>query len=222
MATFIKDAVRVFIARENDVEVNWSYTGNTLLKSALDALGDNATTKVLMEVENVTGVSIGSYGKEFDTYQTLADTFDHDIEIKETGSGSCDFVASDGNNVSNNLLSHDELWALAMEMPNGYNTNSGTEAVFDAGLDTATTRAADERGYAIIVQQKISASKYLFWCFDNCKINCTVSFANRQASRGTLSWEDARYISFDTASSAIDTGGAVHDETTTTGWSTQT
>jgi len=220
MATFIKDAVRVFIARENQVEINWSYTGNTLLKSALDALGDNATTQVLMEVENVTGVSIGSYGKEFDTYQTLADAFDHDIEIKETGSGSCDFVATDGNNITNNLLSHDELWALAMELPNGYNTYTGTEATFDAGQDDKVTRATDLRGYAIIVQQKISASKYLFWCFDNCKISCSVSFANRQASRGTLSWEDARYISFDTESTAIDTGGAIHNDGTTVGWST--
>jgi hypothetical protein len=223
MATFIKDAVKVFIARENALDVAWSLSpANTLLQSGLDALGDNVTTQLLMEVENVTGVSIGSYGKEWDTYQTLNDPYDHDLEIKETGSGSCDFVATDGNNVTNNILSHDELWSLAMHLPNGYNTNTGTEATWDPGLDDKTTAATDLRGYVIIVQQKISASKYLFWVFQNCKINCTVSFANRQASRGTLSWEDARYVSFDSHTVAIDpgTGGAVHEDAVSYGWST--
>ena len=49
------------------------------------------------DVSHLTGVSIGSMAKVFDTFQTLKDPYDHDIEITEEASGSFDFVAS-GNN----------------------------------------------------------------------------------------------------------------------------
>ena len=49
------------------------------------------------DVSHLTGVSIGSMAKVFDTFQTLKDPYDHDIEISEEASGSFDFVAS-GNN----------------------------------------------------------------------------------------------------------------------------
>ena len=46
------------------------------------------------DVSHLTGVSIGGMNKVFDTFQTLKDPFDHDIEISEEASGSFDFVAS--------------------------------------------------------------------------------------------------------------------------------
>ena len=47
------------------------------------------------DVTHLTGMSLGSMGKVFDTYQTLADPFDHDIEIVDEASGSFDTIASD-------------------------------------------------------------------------------------------------------------------------------
>ena len=49
------------------------------------------------DVSHLTGVSIGAMGKVFDTYQTLHDPYDHDIEITNEASGSFDLVASDKN-----------------------------------------------------------------------------------------------------------------------------
>ena len=46
------------------------------------------------DVSHLTGVSIGGMNKVFDTFQTLKDPFDHDIEISDEASGSFDFVAS--------------------------------------------------------------------------------------------------------------------------------
>jgi len=46
------------------------------------------------DVSHLTGVSMGSMSKVFDTFQTLKDPFDHDIEISDEASGSFDFVAS--------------------------------------------------------------------------------------------------------------------------------
>ena len=47
------------------------------------------------DVSHLTGVSIGGMNKVFDTFQTLKDPFDHDIEISDEASGSFDIVASD-------------------------------------------------------------------------------------------------------------------------------
>ena len=47
------------------------------------------------DVSHLTGMSLGSMGKVYDTYQTLADPFDHDIEITEEASGSFDLIATD-------------------------------------------------------------------------------------------------------------------------------
>ena len=47
------------------------------------------------DVTHLTGMSLGSMGKVFDTYQTLADPFDHDIEIVDEASGSFDTITSD-------------------------------------------------------------------------------------------------------------------------------
>ena len=46
------------------------------------------------DVSHLTGVNVGGMNKVFDTFQTLKDPFDHDIEISDEASGSFDFVAS--------------------------------------------------------------------------------------------------------------------------------
>ena len=225
--TFIKDAVKVFIARENTVSDahNGAYTdqdGSALVEAAVVTLaGSSAANMVLYEIPHVTGVSIGSFGKEFDTYQSLGDAFDHDIEVKESGSGSCDFIMKEDTAAAN--WDHLQLKALAYYFPNGWNEiDDGVANTprFNPTRDVQTTRADDSRGYALIVQQEIASNKFMFWCFDNCKIGCSISFASRQASRGTLSWEDARYVSFDTHTAGITSGSDDHhdDGTYAKGW----
>jgi len=225
MATFIKDSVRVYIARENVTSKTWSGGISSLGVLGAAALSQNTSSREIMEVENVTGVSIGSFNLEFDTFQTLKDAFDHDIEIKEVGSGSCDFIAKNGTNTTGNDLSHDELWALAYELPNGWNSAPGTVPIWDPAADVEATggapktAATDDRGYAIIVEQKIATSSYLFWCFFNCKIACSINFASKQASRGTLSWDDARFISFDKHTAAPVVGTSILAPAVAYGWS---
>ena len=225
--TFIKDAVKVFIARENTIDSTHAgaYTnqdGSTIAIEAGKKLsgGSGVTDMLLFEIPHITGVSIGSFGLEFDTYQSLADAFDHDINIKETGSGSCDFIIKEDTTTTN--FDHLMLKALAYYFPNGWNEiDDGVANTprFNPTRDVRTTRADDSRGYAIIVQQQVTSSNFLFWCFDNCKIGCSISFANRQASRGTFTWDDARYVSFDTHSSAI-LATSDHNEGYAKGWHT--
>ena len=237
MATFIKDGVYVYIARENTVsDAHTGTTGkmlSTLARSAILGLGNNNgsggtstnANQIYQQIEDVTGVSIGSYGQEYDTFQNLQDAFDHDIEIKAMGSGSCDFIMKSGNNVTYNLLDHRELKAMAAVFPNGWNKVSAdvaNTAEFDPSLDTATAMADDERGYAILVRQSYGTDN-LYWCFHNCKISCSISFANRQASRGTLSWEDARYVTFDTHATEVAIGNSFHNSgVKAVGWHTST
>ena len=236
MATFIKDGVYVYIARENTVSDAFGGTTgshlSTLAKGGVNALSNNngsggsETTgdQVYNQIENITGVSIGSYGQEYDTFQSLADAFDHDIEIKAMGSGSCDFVMKSGTDVSNNMLSHTELKAMAAEFPNGWNkvnASVANTAEFDPALDTATTMASDERGYSILVRQQYGTDN-LYWCFHNCKISCSISFASKQASRGTLSWEDARYVTFDTHATELVVGTHHNSGVKAQGWHTST
>jgi hypothetical protein len=225
MTTFIKGAVKVFIARENVVNADYSgdyateADGSVLAEAAVRAIasstGGDSATRVLFPIPGVTGVSIGGFGQEFDTYQTLNDAFDHDIEIKNTGSGSCDFIMEYDRTTGAAGIAHEELKALAYYWPNGWNEEVGTTNVphFNPTADTAVTRAADARGYCIIVQQAVGNGDNLYWCFDNCKIGCSISFANRQASRGTLTWDDARYVSFDESADELDPGVDVHSDT---------
>jgi len=225
--TFIKDAVKVFIARENTISDahNGAYTkqdGSALVEQAVIKLATASVDEMfLLEIPHITGVSIGSFGKEFDTYQSLGDAFDHDIDIKESGSGSCDFIMKEDTTTTN--WDHLMLKALAYYFPNGWNEiDDGVANTprFNPTRDVQTTRATDSRGYAIIVQQQIASDNFLFWCFDNCKINCSVSFASKQATRGSFSWEDARYVSFDTHSSAITSGSDDHNDGYAKGWHT--
>lgn len=225
MATFLKDGVYVYIARENVLSDAFNGTTgkhlSTLTKTGVQALGASTGNQKYQQVEDVTGVSIGGYGQEYDTFQTLADAFDHDIEIKQMGSGSCDFIVKSGNNVSNNVLDHLELKALAKDFPNGYNAVTSNIAAFDPALDTKNTMVDDDRGYAILVRQ-VYGGDNLYWCFHNCKISCSISFANRQATRGTLSWEDARYVTFDTSATELVVGTHHNSGVAAVGFNTST
>ena len=77
------------------------------------------------DVTHLTGVSVGSMGKVFDTYQSLADPFDHDIEITEEASGSFDFISADA-------ASGEQKFKEIMELTQGY-----------IDLDITTTPTAD-------------------------------------------------------------------------------
>ena len=241
MATFIKDAVKVFIARENVVDMSSGFTATNSVLGDLGASrlsktpssaggvtgGSLAAVRTYYEISNITGVSVGNYGKEFDTYQSLGDPYDHDIEIKLTGSGSCDFIMKEqaAHTTSNDDWDHMLLKGLAYDYPNGWNTKSSNDALFDPTLDvdvpavfTSGVPATDARGYAVVVQQKISTSSYLFWVFHNVKIGCTISFANRQASRGSFTWDDARFTQFFSLANAVNstTNYDAHTDSATT------
>jgi len=47
------------------------------------------------DVSHLTGCTIGTMNPVFDTFQSLKDPFDHDIEITEEATGTFDFVGSD-------------------------------------------------------------------------------------------------------------------------------
>ena len=237
MATFIKDAVKVYIARENAINMSsFSPVAGVLSDLAVyqlcvDGVGDSTlgAKRRFYEVENVTGVSIGSYGKEFDTYQSLADPYDHDIEIKLIGSGSCDFIMkqSEAHTGTDADWDHMLLKGLAYEWPNGWNDKgtvggTGNRPIWDptddddipnsftGGGATDGLPPTDERGYLVVVEQKIATSNFLQWGFQNVKIGCSVSFANKQASRGSFTWDDARFVQFLNVANAINSSTS-HD-----------
>ena len=232
MATFIKDAVKVFIARENAIDMSsFSPTGGVLSDLAIyqmsvDGIGASTlgALRRFYEIENITGVSIGNYGKENDTYQTLADPYDHDIEIKLTGSGSCDFIMkqSEAHTGTDADWDHMLLKGLAYDWPNGWNDKVSNEPVWDptddndvpnsftGGTGTDALPPTDERGYLVVVEQKIASSNFLHWGFHNVKIGCSISFANRQASRGSFTWDDARFVQFLNVANAVNSSTS-HD-----------
>ena len=77
------------------------------------------------DVTHLTGMSLGSMGKVYDTYQTLADPFDHDIEITDEASGSFDLIATDTE-------VGEQKFKEMMQLVNGY-----------VNLDMTTDTAAD-------------------------------------------------------------------------------
>ena len=220
MATFLKGAVKVFIARENKVNDAYNGTYESSLAQDANQLWPSDANREFFQIPGVTGVSIGGFGQEFDTFQTLNDAFDHDIEIKEMGSGSCDFIMEYGRTSSAGQIALEELKAMAYYYPNGWNDAASNVANIDPTEDNHVTRATDDRGYAIVIEQLTGdGTNSLYWCFDNCKIGCSISFANRQASRATLTWDDARYVSFDQGTDdGITSGSTVHSDTTSKGY----
>ena len=138
------------------------------------------------------------------------------------GSGSCDFIMEYGRTSGSTGVALEVLKALAYYYPNGWNEAALTANVagFDPTDDANVTRATDDRGYAIVIEQLTGdGTNSLYWCFDNCKIGCSISFANRQASRGTLTWDDARYVSFDQSTDdGITSGTTQHSDSTAKGF----
>ena len=222
MATFLKGAVKVFIARENKVNDAYNGTYESSLAQDANQLWPSDANREFFQIPGVTGVSIGGFGQEFDTFQTLNDAFDHDIEIKEMGSGSCDFIMEYGRTSSAGQIALEELKAMAYYYPNGWNEAVSNVANFDPTEDNHVTRATDDRGYAIVIEQLTGdGTNSLYWCFDNCKIGCSISFASKPASRGTFTWDDARYVSFDEgADDGITPGasGTQHSDTSAKGF----
>ena len=220
MTTFLKGAVKVFIARENVINDAFGGTYESALAQDANQLWASGTGRAFYQIPGVTGVSIGGFGQEFDTFQTLNDAFDHDIEIKEMGSGSCDFIMEYGRTSGATGIALEVLKAMAYYYPNGWNKATSNVAEFDPTDDANVTRATDDRGYAIVIEQKTGdGTNSLYWCFDNCKIGCSISFANRQASRATLTWEDARYVSFDQSTDdGITSGSTTHSDSTAKGF----
>jgi len=220
MTTFLKGAVKVFIARENKVSNAYGGTYESALAQDANQLWAGDANREFYQIPGVTGVSIGGFGQEFDTFQTLNDAFDHDIEIKEMGSGSCDFIMEYGRTSGSGGIALELLKAMAYYYPNGWNEHATNVANFDPTEDNHVARDGDDRGYAIVIEQLTGdGTNSLYWCFDNCKIGCSISFANRQASRATLTWDDARYVSFDQgAKDGITSGSTVHSDTTSKGF----
>ena len=220
MTTFLKGAVKVFIARENVINDGFGGTYESALAQDGNQIWASDANREFYQIPGVTGVSIGGFGQEFDTFQTLNDAFDHDIEIKESGSGSCDFIMEYGRTSGSTGVALEVLKALAYYYPNGWNKATSNVAIFDPTDDANVTRATDDRGYAIVIEQKTGdGTNSLYWCFDNCKIGCTISFANRQASRGSFTWDDARYVSFDEATDdGITSASTVHSDSAAKGF----
>ena len=220
MTTFLKGAVKVFIARENVINDAFGGTYESALAQDGNQIWASDANREFYQIPGVTGVSIGGFGQEFDTFQTLNDAFDHDIEIKESGSGSCDFIMEYGRTSGSTGVALEVLKALAYYYPNGWNKATSNVAIFDPTDDANVTRGTDDRGYAIVIEQLTGDStNSLYWCFDNCKIGCSISFANRQASRGTLTWDDARYVSFDQSTDdGITSGTTQHSDSTAKGF----
>ena len=95
------------------------------------------------DVSHLTGVSIGSMGKVFDTFQTLADPYDHDIEIMEEASGSFDFIASDVTGGDNKFKEAFALttgyWDLQDDDASTLASGDADDGVFHVDLDFDAT-----------------------------------------------------------------------------------
>jgi len=102
------------------------------------------------DVSHLTGVSIGTMAKVYDTFQTLADPFDHDIEITEEASGSFDFVASNKLGADQKFRESFNLILGFQDLAEGDGTPLVSGAVDDAYLPTdANFDATEEVTYTI-------------------------------------------------------------------------
>ena len=96
------------------------------------------------DVSHLTGVSIGAMGITMDTFQTLKDPFDHDIEIEEEASGSFDFVASD---VASGEQKFKEIFNLVRGYQNlDITTDVTTDSITPTDVDFV---ASDEVNYTV-------------------------------------------------------------------------
>ena len=95
------------------------------------------------DVSHLTGVSLGTMGITMDTFQTLKDPFDHDIEIEEEASGSFDFVASD--------KSGDQRFKEIMNLVRGYQDldYTSTPTTDSISVTDVDFIASDEVNYTV-------------------------------------------------------------------------
>ena len=96
------------------------------------------------DVSHLTGVSIGSMGIMMDSYQSIKDPFDHDIEIEKEATGSFDFVASD-------VASGEQKFKEIFNLVRGYQdlditTDVTTDSITSTDVDFV---ASDEVNYTV-------------------------------------------------------------------------
>ena len=133
------------------------------------------------DVSHLTGVSLGSVGKIWDTYQTLRDPYDHDIEITEEASGSFDIIASD-------KVGADNKFKETMNLVLGYQDLAeadGTVLVNGASDDTPLLTdvdfdATNEITYTVprylTVYRRISELGSTIPCLDAADETCWIKF----------------------------------------------
>ena len=206
---FLTGAVKAGIVLEADAVATgfsedstaWATT-NFGLDGDPNSLYDGAAgTPTYAVITHKASASIDTFGPTYDTYQSLEDDFDHDIEIRATGSGSMEFVPNYNTDGVGTIPYHRLIYA-GTYYPNGFTIDAGSDLYYKPEDDTATTKATDMRGYAVVVEQHITGTTWYMWTFHNAKISCSPAFGPQKATRATLSWEDARYIDFEIDTSA--------------------
>jgi hypothetical protein len=180
--------------------VAWGVT-NFGTDGGSNALVDNvdATYAIITEKGSA---SVDEFGPVYDTYQALEDDYDHEIEIRKRGGGSIEFVPNHGDGASGSVPFIYLLYA-AIHFPNGMTNVVSNVGYYNPAFDTAITKATDLRGYAVVLEQFVSTGVYYTWTFHNAKISCSVTPGAQKATRATLTWEDARYISIDKAGTSF-------------------
>ena len=208
---FLKGAWKAGIICELDdaASSGHSLDGSTVAW-AVTNMGTDGGTQSLVDNANLTyavvtekgSATIDDFGPMYDDYQSLEDDFDHQIEIRKRGGGSIEFVAShDG--ASAVAVPFLYLLYAATHFPNGFTNIVSNLAYYNAAYDTAVSEVTDHRGYGIILEQYVTTSVYYQWIFHNAKIGCSISPGPQKATRATLTWEDARYISVGYAASTF-------------------
>jgi hypothetical protein len=197
--SFIVDAAKVGIVSENydaaHTDVNGHRTGIGSLWSATMTYGT---------VSWDTDVTIDTFGYEHETFQVNDDHYDHFIDLRYVGSGSLTAKAVD-DTVAGGLDAYNLFYA-STHLPNGSCNTGALDLTWNPTLDTnAGTQASDIRGYAVIVEKKVSATLFYWWIFHNCKIEATPGFSPKSATTINLSWSDARTIEFETSAATFTT-----------------
>jgi hypothetical protein len=189
-STFVVQGAKLGMVLEND---GASHTGaNT---TGVGSLYDNADQTYVI-LAHKTDVTIDTAEYEQESFQTVDDHYDHYINLRYNGAGSCTFKAMDDSDDPGDMA-FNVLYA-ALHLPNGSDTPAGAvDLTWNGALDTnAGTQTTDLRGYAVAVEQQVSASRFLVWTFHNCRIKATPARSPKQAMTVNLSWSDARTVEF--------------------------
>lgn len=181
---------KIGIVAENDTGslTGW---GNTEVGPMYDS-ADQTYAVVALN----TDATIDNIGPEYETFQDIADNYDHDIELRQVGAGSCEFKAQDDSTAAN--FDFFNLQYAGIYFPNGASNTAAGAAAWNATQDTAITKATDLRGWAVVLEQQndINTSIWYQYTFHNAKIEVKPSFGPKRATTGSLRWSDARYCDF--------------------------